>query len=130
MNRFYFYEKINGQKIKCRMISQIRIENTWKNLTDKLLPEIIAIYVSDKKFKEIHNELYGQAPKTIKNRIDRAARKEWGFKGQLSMDGGFVATDSSENSVSYLLVIRSKDYIKEKSNKILQHELIHIIENT
>ncbi len=130
MNRFYFYDKLNGQKIKCRLISQTRIENIWKKLTDKPLPEIIGVYVSDKKFEEIYNELYDNAPQSVKNRIDRTTKNEWMFKGQLSMDGGFVATDSCENSVCYLLVIRSKDYLKEQSNEILQHELIHIIENT
>jgi len=133
MNAFYYYEKKDGQTIKCRKISQTRIKKMWKLLTKKPMLEIIGIYVSDEKFEIIWNDLYFErATQSERKRIDRGIRKEWRFKGYLDMNAGFVVSledlDYEDRKKFFLIVIRSKDYrIREKGTKILKHELLHII---
>ena len=93
------------------------------------MPEIRGIYVSDKKFETIHNDVYYRATKKIRNRIDRGIRKEWMFKGHLSMVPSFYVKETRINSERYLIVIRNKDYlIKEKADETLEHELLHIVD--
>lgn len=129
MNAFYYYEKNDGQTIQCKRISQIRIKRMWKSLTKKPMPEIIGIYVSNQKFETIYNDLYYNSPQKIRNRIDRGIRKEWMLKGPLSMTSGFHAQEI--NSERHLIVIRNKDYmIKEQADKTLEHELLHIVDNS
>lgn len=104
-------------------ISQKRMKRIWNNLTSKSFPKI--------KGRIVDNEEYGRIVTRLRKRpgVEKVTReaemKEYGSCSDGLSTNAFV---TELKPGKYLLIIR-KDPIGKTKNKVIEHELKHIISN-
>jgi len=106
---------VEGFNIKAKRIPKKQLLQAWKSLTDKPLPKIKALILTDEDFNHIIE--HRQCPQDMLREIE-----EWGRV--LSTKGTDACVFNGEKT-DYIILIRENPY--HNIEEIISHELSHII---
>ncbi|XHH07696.1 MAG: hypothetical protein ACFCUE_08930 [Candidatus Bathyarchaeia archaeon] len=109
---------VEGLNVKAKRIPKKQLAPIWKSLTDKPIPNIKALIISDQDFNHIieHHQCREDAQREI---------AEWGRLLSTKGTDACVFNGSRKENAEYVILIRENPY--HTFEEIIPHELLHII---
>ena len=108
---------VQGVQVKAKLISRGRIAKVWKTLTNKPLPKIRALQLSDEDFNRMID--YRRCPADQLREIE-----EWGRTLSTNGTDACVFNAGHTDNAEFIILIRENPY--HNINEIIVHELSHI----
>jgi len=110
---------IEGIDVKAKKIPKKQLVSSWKLLSKKPLPKIIALQLKDNDFNRVI--CLRRCVEDMQRELD-----EWGYILTTEGTDACVFNAEEKSGSEYIILIREKPYHNLKT--ILTHELTHIVE--
>jgi hypothetical protein len=113
---------IGGSKVKAKKVPEKRLTSTWRALTKKPFPRLIALQLEDDDFDSTL-ELMKKSDFCREN--ERREIEEWGRTlASRGTDACVFDTDEYPD-IDYIILVRENPY--HSLAEIIEHELSHIV---